>query len=110
MSKIYFHIYDGKPLSQEDNREEVDELHVLVEFSAPEVHAELMDSIDRWVKPHGEVIEYARDMHSGQGIIDVAFQPGIDRTDGILKVKSAAEIFCSRKNYQAHTFIGKGVC
>lgn len=110
MSKIYFHIYDGKPLSPEENREEIDELHVLVQFSAPEVHAELMDCIDRWVKPHGEVLEYVRDMHSGHGIIDVAFRPGIERTDGILKVKSAAEIFCSQKNYQTHTFIGKPKC
>ena len=26
MDKIYFHIYKGKPLSQEDNREEIPEL------------------------------------------------------------------------------------
>ena len=110
MSKIYFHIYKGKPLSQDDNREEVYELHVLVQFSAPEVHAELMDSIDRRIVHEGQVLEYVRDMRSGHGIIDVAFKPGITEADGIMKAMSAAEAFCTQKNYQSHIFMGKPKC
>ena len=77
MDKIYFHIYKGKPLSQEDNREVVPELHILVHFSFPEIHAKLMDAIDGYIKPHGEVVEYAKDMHNGHGSIDIAFIDGI---------------------------------
>ena len=110
MYQIYFHIYEGKPLSPEDNREEVNELHILVEFNAPEVHAELMDYIDRWMAPVGEALEYVRDTRTGKGIIDVAFKPGITGTDGILKVKSAAVMFCQSKRLVANTFLGKPTC
>ncbi len=110
MDKIYFHIYKGKPLSQEDNREEVPELHILVQFSTPETHAELMDSIDRRIIHNGQVLEYVRDMSSGHGIIDVAFNPGITEADGIMKVMSAVEAFCTQKNYQSHIFMSKPKC
>ena len=110
MDKIYFHIYKGKPLSQEDNREEVPELHILVRFSAPEIHAKLMDAIDGYIKPHGEVVEYAKDMHNGHGIIDIAFIAGISDIDAIPKVKKSIEAYCSRNNYPTHFFIGKPAC
>lgn len=107
MDKIYFHIYKGKPLSQEDNREEVPELHILVQFSAPEIHAKLMDAIDSYIKPHGEVVEYAKDMHSGHGIIDIAFIAGTFSIDAIPKVKKCIETFCVRNNYSVQ---GDPVC
>jgi len=107
MDKIYFHIYKGKPLSQEDNRENVNELHILVQFSAPEIHAGLMDSINEQIKPDGEVMEYARDMRNGCGIIDIAFKAGISDIDAIPKVKKSVEAYCSRNNYPTHFFIGE---
>lgn len=110
MDKIYFYIYKGKPLSQEDNREEVQELHILVQFSAPEIHAPLMDSIDGYIKPHGQVVEYAKDMRSGHGIIDIAFIAGISDIDAIPKVKKSIEEYCLRNNYLTHFFIGKPAC
>lgn len=105
MDKIYFHIYKGKPLSQEDDREVVPELHILVQFSSPEIHAKLMDAIDGYIKPHGEVVEYAKDMHNGQGIIDIAFIAGISDIYAIPKVKKSIEAYCWN-NYQTPIFIG----
>lgn len=110
MDKIYFHIYKGKPLSQEDNREDVPELHILVQFSAPEIHAPLMDTIGRHLKPHGEVVEYAKDMRSGHGIIDIAFAAGTFSIDAIPQVKCSIESFCALNNYPAHFFIGEPAC
>lgn len=105
MDKIYFHIYKGKPLSQEDNREDVPEPHILVQFSAPEIHAPLMDAIDGYIKPHGQVVEYAKDMRSGYGIIDIAFIAGISDIYAIPKVKKSLEAYCWN-NYQTPIFIG----
>lgn len=110
MDKIYFHIYKGKPLSQEDNREEVPELHILVQFSAPEIHAPLMDAIDGYIKPHGQVVEYAKDMRSGHGIIDIAFAAGAFSIDAIPKVKNGIELYCVRNNYPVHFFVGEPAC
>lgn len=104
MKKIYFHIHIGQPLDPEDNREEVNEPHVLVEFSAPELHAQLMDWIDN--SPHltGAVQAYARDEKTNFGVIDVAIQKGIDPSEALQMVQISIELYCSRNNYDAHIF------
>ncbi len=111
MRKIYFHIHKGHPLDPEDNREEVNELHVLVEFSTPEIHASLMDWIDNTPRLGENAAQmYERNEKTGQGVIDVAMPVGIDEPEALQIVRSSIELYCSRNNYDAHIFIKEPTC
>ncbi len=110
MKKIYFHIYKGKPLDPEDNRTVVPELHIHVNFSDPEIHADLMDWLDNSPRLLGNVAMYARDEHTGFGVIDIAMPLEAELAGALRMVKATVELFIARNNYDSQIFMTEPPC
>ncbi|MBR1711218.1 MAG: hypothetical protein IJ719_20720 [Clostridia bacterium] len=88
----------------------MNELHVHVNFSEPGIHAELMDWIDNSPRLLGQVQMYAKDEHTGFGVIDIAI-PGEAELSGALRmVKATVELFIARKRLDATIYLTEPPC
>lgn len=73
-----FTIQKGNPIAPEDNRSEVEELHVHVLFRDKNIHAQLWEYLDNYPGIFGRVESYQYDISSELCTLDIVF----NREDG----------------------------
>jgi len=110
MSKIFFHVYKGKPLDPEDCRTEVSELHVHVAFSEPKMWKELWEWIDNCPRLLGSVQAYEKDEHTGFGVIDIAIPGEAELTGALRMVKATVELFITRNGIDSEIYLTEPPC
>jgi len=71
--KNIFVIQKGLPIDAEDNRVEVEELHVHVLFFDKNIHAKLWEWLDNYPGTYGKVETYQYNEKSGECTLDIAF-------------------------------------
>ena len=100
MDKVTFIIGTGTPLSPDDNRTDITEEHIIVQFNAPKIHAHLFDWLDNYPGLNGSVQAYEYNEKTEMGAIDLAVRLD-DSADRVLTiVENAIRLFCVRERIE----------